>query len=310
MIDRPRAAPTPEVTPQGEVDGLERSHFTFAADATQRVTGILLQPRSTPSAATRRRPVVICLHGTGGNKEECVPELRDLAAKGFLGVAIDGRFHGERTQLGSYDDAILRAYRTGQDHPFLYDEVWDVMRLIDYLETRPDVDSARIGIIGYSKGGMEAYLTAAVDPRIRVVVSALGIQSFRWALDNGGWSARTDSFKPAVQGAARDAGVWFIRAAFVRQFYDRVAPGIYSEFDGPSMLPLIAPRPLMTVNGAQDSKTPLPGVMECVASAKKAYAAVGASDQARFIIEENTGHSVTAEANKTALQWLERWLSP
>jgi hypothetical protein len=234
--------------------------------------------------------------------------LRELATQGFVGVAIDGRFHGERTAQGSYDNAILRAYRTGQGHPFLYDEVWDVMRLIDYLGTRPDVDVTRVGLIGYSKGGMEAYLAAAVDTRIRVVVSAIGVESFQWALDHGGWSARTDSFKPAIKGAAKDAGLWFIRASFVRHFYDRVAPGIYSEFDGPSMLPLIAPRALLTVNGALDSKTPRAGVMECIASAKKAYAAAGASDRAQFIIEENAGHSVTPESQKTAVDWLERWL--
>jgi dienelactone hydrolase len=313
LIDRPRVPLAPEVTNLGATDALERFHFTFAADASQRVPGILIEPKSSPksslaSRVTERRPVVICLHGTGGSKEECVPLLQELAVEGFLGVAIDGRYHGERTQLGSYDDAILRAYRTGQEHPFLYDEVWDVMRLIDYLDTRPDVDPLRIGLTGYSKGGMEAYLAAAVDTRIRVVVSALGVQSFEWALEHGGWSARIDSFKPAMKGAATDAGVWFIRAGFVRQFYDRVAPGIYSEFDGPSMLPLIAPRPLLTINGALDSKTPRPGVMECIAAAKAAYAAAGASDKFQFIIEEDTGHSMTKEARRSELEWLERWL--
>jgi dipeptidyl aminopeptidase/acylaminoacyl peptidase len=37
-----------------------------------------------------------------------------------------------------------------------------------FLETRPDVDASRIGIIGYSKGGMEAYLAAGADPRLRL----------------------------------------------------------------------------------------------------------------------------------------------
>jgi hypothetical protein len=157
---------------------------------------------------------------------------------------------------------------------------------------------------------MEDYLAAAVDPRIRVVVSANGVQSFHWALDHGGWSARTDSFKPAIRGAAKDAGVWFVTASFARHFYDRVAPGIYSEFDGPSMLPLIAPRALLAINGALDPKTPRPGVEECRDAALKAYAAAGASAKVRFIIEENTGHEVTLEAGTIALDWLERWLEP
>jgi pimeloyl-ACP methyl ester carboxylesterase len=308
LIDRPRVPPAPQVISLGEAGGVAQFHFTFAAERGERVPGILAEPSSLAGSSAGRLPVVICLHGTGGSKVECVPLLRELAGQGFVGVAIDGRFHGERTEQGSYDSAILRAYRTGRGHPFLYDEVWDVMRLIDYLGTRPDVDISRVGLIGYSKGGMEGYLAGAVDTRIRVVVSAIGVESFQWALDHGGWSARTDSFKPAIKGAARDAGLWFIRASFVRQFYDRVAPGIYSEFDGPAMLPLIAPRPLLTINGALDAKTPRAGLMECIASAKKAYAAAGASDKAQFIIEDNVGHSVTPEAGKAAVEWLERWL--
>lgn len=310
LIDRPRVPLAPEVMKLADWNGHAQLHFSFAADGRERVPGILLQPKSLADAPSRRAPVVICLHGTGGNKEQCLPLLGELASQGILGVAIDGLYHGERARLGSYDDAILRAYRTGQGHPFLYDSVWDVMRLIDYLDTRPDVDASRIGLIGFSKGGMEAYLAAAVDTRIQVVVPALGVQSFRWALEHGGWSARTDSFKPAVKGAAQEAGVWFVTASFVRQFYDRVAPGIYSEFDGPSMLPLIAPRPLLVINGALDSKTPRGGLMECIDAAKKAYAAAGASGKVRFIIEENVGHEVTAEAERTAIEWLARWLDP
>ena len=97
--------------------------------------------------------------------------LRELAARGFIGVAIDGRYHGERSPegkgSGEYQKAIARAFSNTSEkheHPFYYDTVWDVMRLIDYLETRDDVDKNRIGLYGVSKGGIETYLTAAVDP--------------------------------------------------------------------------------------------------------------------------------------------------
>lgn len=124
------------------------------------------------------------LHGTGGSKEAMVPRLRELATRGFIAVAIDGRHHGARaTQttrgMSPYQEAILRAYRTGHGHPFLFDTVWDVMRLIDYLETRDDVDASRIGVMGISKGGMETYLAAAIDARIAAAVPLIGVQSFR-----------------------------------------------------------------------------------------------------------------------------------
>ena len=122
------------------------------------------------------------------------------------------------------------------------------MRLVDYLETREDVDARRIGLTGISKGGMEAYLAAAVDPRIAVAVPLIGVQSFRWALDHGAWDSRAWTLREAVVAAASDAKAG-IDAAFMRKFYDRVAPGVRDQFDGPAMLPLIAPRPLLVING-------------------------------------------------------------
>jgi dienelactone hydrolase len=205
---------------------------------------------------------------------------------------------------------MLRTYRTGEEHPFLYDTVWDAMRLIDYLVTRPDVDPARIAMVGTSKGGMETYLAAAVDPRISAAAPGIGVQSFRWALDNESWMSRAGTFQVALNTAAKDAGAGHVDAAFLRKFYDRVAPGIYSEFDGPAMLPLIAPRPLLAINGDSDARTPGPGLMECVAAAKKAYAQAGAADKFELLLEPNTGHKVNPEAWETAVKWLVRWLKP
>src|ERR1700689_4857915 len=77
LIDRPRVPLAPELTNLGDTEGLERFHFTFAADASQRVPGILVKAKSSPTGSTpQRRPVVICLHGTGGSKEGCAPELQ------------------------------------------------------------------------------------------------------------------------------------------------------------------------------------------------------------------------------------------
>ncbi len=173
----------PEITKTDSKDGLEHYHFTFVTEAGQRVPGILVK-----APGTGRRPVVIALHGTGGNKGNFAGLLANLARKGFVAVAIDGRYHGERTKSGGgdqeYQDAILRAWNGSKEHPFFYDTVWDVMRLVDYLETRDDVDASRIGLMGISKGGIETYLAAAADPRIAVAVPFIGVQSFRWALDH------------------------------------------------------------------------------------------------------------------------------
>lgn len=309
LIDRSRVPLAPIVMLAGESDAFNQFHFTYASDAAQRVPGILIKPKSM----AERLPVVIALHGTGGNKEGQRPLLKQLAGQGFLAVAIDGRYHGERTKAGSgsaeYVRAMLRTYRTGQEHPFLYDTVWDVMRLIDYLETRADVDATRIGLIGFSKGGMETYLTAAVDPRIRVAVPCIGVQSFRWALDHNSWQSRVGTFQAAVNDAAQDAAVPRLDASFIRQFYDRVAPGVYSQFDGPAMLPLIAPRPLLVINGDSDPRTPLPGLLECIEAAKQAYTRNGAPEKFAFLLQPNTGHRVNPEALQRAIDWFSQWLA-
>src|SRR5438876_8990189 len=220
-IARPRAPLDPQLRPAGTARGLTATHFTFAADAEERVPGIVIRPEKSAG----RRPAVIVLHGTGDSKEGMLDLAGELAARGFVAVAIDGRYHGERTKSG-YDEAILRAYKTGKEHPFLYDTVWDVMRLIDYLETRDDVDPKRIGLIGFSKGGSETYLAAAADPRIAVAVPCIGVMSFRWAIEDNSWQARIETMQAAFDAAAQDSGVSKPGADFVRIFYDRVAPGI------------------------------------------------------------------------------------
>ena len=308
LIDRPRVALAVESRPRPDSGFYRAEHFTFASEAGERVPGIFLKS----VRATGRQPVVIILHGTGARKEEQLALMRTLADRGFAVAAIDARHHGERVRTGSqldqYFDAILQTYRTGRGRPYLYDMVWDVMRLIDYLQTRPDTDPKQIGLMGISKGGTEAYLAAAVDTRISAVVPIIGVQSYRWALEHDLWQPRVRMFWKAAEGAARDEGVKEIDAAFVRKFYDRVVPGIYGDFDAPSVLQLIAPRPLLVVNGDSDPRTPLPGVQESVAAASRAYAALGAEEKLGLYLQPNAGHVFTPVAELVVADWFVKWL--
>jgi predicted esterase len=238
--------------------------------------------------------------------------MKTLVGKGFIAVAPDGRYHGERCAKGSgtvdYYAAIAKAYEDGKEHPWLYDTVYDVMRLVDYLQTRPDVDPKRIGLIGFSKGGMETYLASAADERIAVAIPCIGVQSYRWALENDQWKGRIGTVQGAADAVAKKEGAT-IDHAFVQRFYDRVVPGIYQQFDGPVMLPLIAPRPLMVINGDSDDKTPLPGVHLAADAARAAYERARASDKFVLKVQEKTGHAVTPESTKEAVAWFERWLA-
>jgi dienelactone hydrolase len=308
MLDRPRVPLAPEVKVLPALSGLEYEHFTFSSEQGQRVPGLLLK-----QSGNGRRPVVVVMSGTGGTKEGQLEVLKALARLGFVAVSIDGRHHGERqnsTGSAQYVAAMLETYRTGRERPFLYDTVWDLMRLVDYLETRSDVHSDRIGLTGFSKGGMETYLTAAADLRIAVAVPMIGVQSFAWALDHDMWMSRVGTFQKAVDKAAREAGVEKVDAVFVRAFYDRVAPGIYTHFDGPAMLPLIAPRPLMVINGDSDDRTPLPGLINCSNLTEEAYRKAKATEKYKLYLQKDTGHTVRPEALQVAIDWFVSWLKP
>lgn len=312
LIDRRRVPLAAETAVWPDSSRYAGEHFSFAPEAGERVTGILLKAADSQGA----RPAVAVLHGTGARKEDERGLLRALADRGFVAVAIDARHHGERARTaergdgGEYVDALLRAYRTGAGHPYMYDTVWDAMRLVDYLQTRKDVDAGRIALLGISKGGTETYLAAAVDPRIAAAVPVIGVQSFGWALDHDAWQSRAETFQAAVDEVAREEHVPVLNAGIIRKFFSRVSPGIDGAFDGPAMLPLIAPRPLLVINGDSDPRTPLPGVEECIAAAGRAYGALGVTDKFGLYLQPGAAHVFTPTAEHVAVDWLARWLAP
>ncbi|MFO0959836.1 MAG: dienelactone hydrolase family protein [Isosphaeraceae bacterium] len=326
LIDRPRIPLDSRAEPlrEGETEKeaprvLER--LSFAAEkradgSLERVPALVLRPEADPSKP--RRPAVIVLHGTGGNKEGSLPWLRDLARCGILGLAIDGRYHGERAGglpgTEAYNEAIVRAFRTAagqpQEHPFYFDTAWDVMRAVDYLRGRPDIDPDRIGLIGFSKGGIEAWLAGAADERILVTVPAISVQSFRWSLDHGQWQARANTIKVASEAVAKDLGKSTVDAETCRALWDKVIPHILDAYDCPSMLRLFAGRPLLILNGEEDPNCPIGGAEVAFRSARKAYEEQGASDRLRIHVAPKVAHQVTSEQAKEARDWFVRWLKP
>src|SRR5262245_13586011 len=145
LIDRPRVPLAAESRPRLASGFYLAERFSFASEAGERLPGIFLKS----SSATDRRPVVIILHGSGAKKEDQLALMRTMADRGLATAAIDARHHGERirsgSQLDQYFAAMVQTYRTGKGHPYLYDTVWDVLRLIDYLQSRPGVVPNRLG---------------------------------------------------------------------------------------------------------------------------------------------------------------------
>ncbi|MFO0811029.1 MAG: alpha/beta fold hydrolase [Gemmataceae bacterium] len=314
LLDRPKVPL--DVRPGGGQPGFEE--LTFAserkADGTVERVPVLI---ARPATGQGRLPAVIVLHGTGGTKEGMAGWLKDLAGRGMIGVAIDARYHGARAngEKGStaYQRAITRAWRAkaGEptEHPLYYDTVWDLWRLLDYLETRPDVDPKRIGMTGTSMGGIETWLAAAADERVAVAVPAIGVQSFRWSLDNDRWQGRANTVKLAHETAAADLGEPAVNRRVCRELWGKVLPGITDRFDGPSMLRLFAGRPLLVLNGETDPNCPIEGARLAFAAAEEAFRRAGAGDRLKVMVASGVGHKVTDEHHRAAIDWFARWLA-
>ncbi|XP_039806205.1 putative esterase YitV isoform X2 [Panicum virgatum] len=258
----------------------------------------------------KRKPVIVFLHSSYKCKEWLRPLLEAYASRGYISVAIDSHYHGERAsnEEATYIDALKSAWRNGDTMPFIFDTVWDLIKLGDHLSEREDVDPCRIGITGESLGGMHAWFAAFVDTRYSVTVPIIGVQGFRWAIDNSMWQARVNSIKPLFEEARTDLGKSEIDTEVVEKVWEKIAPGLDSQFDAPYSLPLIAPRPLLLLNGAEDPRCPIAGLEEPSSRAAKAYEESGSAEKFMFIAEPGIGHQMTANMVKRASDWFDRFL--
>jgi pimeloyl-ACP methyl ester carboxylesterase len=262
-------------------------------------------------------PVVIFLHGTGGRKDQ--GDIRaiftKLAKAGIMGVSIDARYHGDRIPAGvsgAYPDAAYRAFKTNDKthhaYPFLYDTSYDLWRLVDYLVTRPDVKADRIGMGGISMGGIETWMAASVDTRIRAAVLGISVQSFKWSLENNQWQGRAGTISDAHKRAAHDLGDSTVNARNVKAVWDKILPGITGEFDCPSMIRLFAPRPILILSKDKDGNNPYPGAELGFASATAAYKEQNALNKLNIVVQPNLGHVFNDEDTWISIAWFEKWL--
>jgi dienelactone hydrolase len=155
---------------------------------------------------------------------------------------------------------------------------WDVIRAIDYLETRPEVDRENICITGCSGGGMMSTYILPFEDRIKVAVPACNPNT--WAPRYyGGWG--TDS-EQCFFGAFRSA-------------------------IDPRGDPLFAhvPKPLM-INATTDDGNPARGVWELSTWLYKSYAAHGAPDRFTTTMVK-APHGYNLEQREFAYAWMMRW---
>ncbi|MBA4189693.1 MAG: alpha/beta hydrolase [Planctomycetaceae bacterium] len=318
LLDRPKVpADVREEAKPVEKGGLAYTRWSFAsekkADGTvERVPVLMVAPTDRKG----KLPAMIALHGTGGNKDNVISWLEDFAKQGIIGIAIDARYHGGRSGgakgSAAYVDAITQAWKAPSDkpheHPFYYDTVWDLWRLIDVLETHEAVDAKKIGMLGISMGGIQTWLAASVDDRVVVAVPLIGVQSFKWSLDNEKWQGRANTIKAAHEAAAKDLGEKAVNQRVCRELWSKVIPGILTDFDCPNLIRLFAGRALFIANGEKDPNCPIEGTKIAIAAAEEAFAKAGAKD--KLVVRVNTGvaHAVTPDDRKEAIAFCAKWL--
>jgi cephalosporin-C deacetylase-like acetyl esterase len=162
-------------------------------------------------------------------------------------------------------------------------EVWNSMRAIDYLETRPEVDKTRIGMTGISGGGSATWYTAAVDERVAAAVPVCSTITFGTQAEF--WTA------------AGQCDCIYFHNTYLTDF--------------PIVAALIAPRPLLICSGQRDGDFMPAGYHEVYRRAKRVYDLYAAAETAPQRIEEvddNVGHTDAPLFRQRARQWLNQWL--
>jgi hypothetical protein len=188
-----------------------------------------------------------------------------------------------------------------------------------------NVDAKRVGVSGISLGGMYAWLAAAAAPEtVAAAAPLIGAQDFGWALRNEKWRARVDSLPPALfhtaladvdddvfdDDASTNEEEESLTPELVERVYDAICPGLTTFLDGPRTFPLVAPRPMLIVNGELDPRNPLEGVRGVVAATRRAYASKKKSDAFVAVALRGVAHQCTPEMLALANAWLDWRLRP
>lgn len=244
------------------------------------------------------------------------PWAEALARRGFIVIVIDGFYFGERrlrveemhrarllTEARDAFDAARKAepeseawvsavhrvaslyehltaknlIAAGATWPGLH--VWDDMRTVDYLLTRPDVDPERIGAGGLSIGGLRTAHLIAADPRIK-------------AASITGWMTQ---FAAQHRNHLRNH-TWMI-----------YVPGIYGAMDFPDIASLHAPGALLVQQCSQDRLYPLEAMHGAVERLEKVYAKAGMPERFRGTFYDEP-HVFKPHMQDEAFAWFERWL--
>lgn len=271
-----------EVESSVEDGELIRERVVFNSEAFMSVPCQVLRPKDMKP--DQSNPAIICSHGHGPFGKDAVAGIRSSAAMatniaehnydyglqmaraGYLTLSPDLRGFGERRDgtdpFPSRDPCNVNYVRgTMMGRWPLTLNIWDMKCCLDYLETRPEVDPRRIGMMGLSQGGTMTTWTTAAEPRI----AAADIISY------------INPWKGFAINRMNICG-------------SQVVPDIYAWFDTDDIAGLIAPRPLMLDMGIYDDCFFIHDLLKGYEGVKRIYEAAGVPDKLWTHIHPS-GHS-------------------
>jgi dienelactone hydrolase len=266
-----RAALQAQTLETRDFPAYRREKFVFESRPGVLVLGYLLTPRDSaqPHAA------MICLPGHGRGVDDIVgidAQGRDRTDKpGYQhDFAIQVVEHGmaavaiEPLAFGCRRDAVTRkkgaeatACQPSAGAALLLGQtmvgwrVYDVMRTIDWIETRKELDARRVGCMGISGGGTVTTFAAALEPRIRAAMI----------------SGYLNTFRDSVMSLSH--------------CIDNYVPGILNWAEMYDVAGLIAPRPLFVESGIKDDIFPIEASKASFARVQKVYEVFGAAPLAQ-----------------------------
>lgn len=216
--------------------------------------------------------------------------LGNLARRGFVLLAWDPIGQGERIQIRDEDFQDSKLFASTTEHTMMGVQsillgdalaqytIWDGMRALDYLLSRPEVDAGRVGITGNSGGGTHSAYLAALDDRIHVAAPSCYLTN---------WSRLLATIGP--QDAEQCFPGWLAAGYDHADFILAFAPKPY--------LMLVAVRDFFSIDGARATYD----------EAARIYASIGAQEKIAKV-EADDGHGYSRPRREAAYRWFTRWL--
>lgn len=269
-----------------EHDGYILETWDLDLNGIETVPAYLARPRSI----TGRVPGVLFDHSHGGGykigKQEFIegrsylqpkPYAKELTELGYVALCIDSWIFGERSHTTEADMFKAMLWR-GQVLWGMM--VYDHLRALDYLLTRPEVDAQRIATLGMSMGSTMAWWLAALDERIKVTVDINCLTDFQSLLARKALSLH---------------GLYYF------------VPGLLNHFTTAQINALIAPRAHLGLAGLRDKLTPVEGLDVIDRELQQVYAKLGHPERWK-LLRYDVEHQETPEGRQEIIAFLKKFL--